>query len=92
MNYKRWTPIVYFFFGAITLVNGILSFQSDGVTLGTILLLVGGGLMVVVTTPALFGSSRGKWSLPESTGKLLFFGSLLVLVLCFSGIVLLVVN
>lgn len=89
MDYERWVPIAYLLFGAVTLVNGLFYFQNDGLTLGTILLIIGGSLMIAVTAPALFGSDG--WSLSESAGKWMFFGSLLGLILYFMGSVLSVV-
>jgi hypothetical protein len=90
MDYERWTPVIFLLFGAATFANGLLSFHNSGTTIETILLIVGGGLMVVSAAPALFRSNW--WSLSESMGRPMFFAGLLGLVLYLAGSVLSVIG
>lgn len=83
MDYERWVPVIYLLFGVVSLVNGVSSFLNDGTTLETVLLIVGGGLMIVLAVSALFRSDGG--SFPEPTDRTMFYGCLLGLVLYVTG-------
>jgi hypothetical protein len=83
MDYERWIPVIYLLFGAASLVNGLFSFQNNGPTLETILLVVGGSLMIALTASVLLRSDG--WSFPEPTDRMMFYGGLLGLVLYVTG-------